>query len=347
MKFIVYQNERAIKWILFASIIGSLILAIRVVIAYGGVGAMIEYASKAGEHRVGELTNENTIGLFMASAALSCICLLFFSKGIVKKILLSVLMVVFIAMLLLTGSKKAMVFIVVGCLIFLFFITRKQRFGTKVFIATIILLLVFVIIYAVSNIAAFGTIKTRLEQLLNVIFLGEEATHTDGTRFNMMEDGLQAFLQSPIFGNGTAYSYELFDTYSHNNFVEILMNYGIVGFTIYYLPYIFLVPKLWKLAKNKDIYAMYFLVYIALQILLSIGWVNYYERIPQLLTAAAWGYVSAKSIRGEKDEATPYYHIVKSESSNPQKSYCSDLKCPLSPVKNLSSILRWWNSWYQ
>ncbi len=306
VKFMVCKNNGVVKWILFASIIGSIILVVRIINAYGGIGQMLNYATSGGEKRVGELANENTIGIFMANAVLCCFSFIFYSKGLFKKIALSILMVVFITMLLLTGSKKAIIFIVVGSLIYLFCFTRKQNVSKKIFIVMLILILVLAIIYAVSNLAAFGTIKSRLEQLVEFLTGEGEASQTDQNRINMISGGMSAFLESPIFGNGTGYSYVLFGTYSHNNFVEILMNYGIVGFSIYYLHYLFLIPKLWKMAKNKDIYAIYFLTYIILQILLSIGWVNYYDRMAQLVTAAAWGYVSINSTKGEQNETNQH-----------------------------------------
>ena len=137
----------------------------------------------------------------------------------------------------------------------------------------------------------FSTINERLELLFEGFGGGGSSYQTDQTRKMMISQGMEAFYQKPILGHGTGYSYTLFGTYSHNNFVELLMNYGMVGFILYYAVYLFIIVKLWRQVKQGDLYAVYFFVYIGVQLLLGVGWVNYYSRPTQLVTALAFGYI--------------------------------------------------------
>ncbi|MGH0052900.1 MAG: O-antigen ligase family protein, partial [Sphaerochaetaceae bacterium] len=59
----------------------------------------------------------------------------------------------------------------------------------------------------------------------------------------MIQDGWQMFLENPLFGKGLNAFREIVDykMYSHNNYIEILVSWGIVGFLWYYGFLVFLV----------------------------------------------------------------------------------------------------------
>lgn len=292
--WLVSDYMQIVPAIILANIIGAFVLALRIVTAYGGIAQVLAFASQAGERRIGgAVNNENAIGLFLAEGALAC--LLFLMTGKRRKIVkigLIAGMIILLAMILLTGSRKATVFVTLGIMFFLLMFFRKERWWKKFLLIVLLVAVIIVALNLLKNIPAFSTIFIRFELLFEGLLQGGSSYHTDKTRADMISAGLAAFWEKPIFGNGTGYSYKLFGTYSHNNYVELLMNYGLIGFLIYYVPYVILLIRLWKWVKRQDVYAMHFLVYIVLQLALGIGWVNYYDRMTQLLTAAAWGYLS-------------------------------------------------------
>lgn len=292
--WIVSDYMQTVPAIILANIIGAFVLSLRIVTAYGGIAQVLAFASQTGERRIGGVVNnENAIGLFLAEGVLAC--LLFLMTGKRRKIVkvgLIAGMIILLAMILLTGSRKATVFAVLGIILFLLMFFRKERWWKKFLLIVLLVAVIIVALNLLKNIPAFSTIFNRFELLFEGLFQGSSSYRTDETRADMISAGLAAFWENPVFGNGTGYSYRLFGTYSHNNYVELLMNYGLIGFLIYYIPYAILLIRLWKRVKLQDTYAMHFLVYIALQLALGIGWVNYYDRMTQLLTAAAWGYLS-------------------------------------------------------
>ncbi len=289
------KYPQIITYAMVAYIIGALILAVRLISEYGGIDAMIETASDKGENRIGGLMgNENAIGLFFANGIL-CSLIFFIKKN--KKPLRVLLVLVMIAlgiMLLLTGSRKSTVLALVGILLITFFNYRKASAGKKIAVFLIVIALLVVIYHLVTTLPMFSTISERFEKLFGGFFGEDTSYETDMTREKYITEGLQAFYENPIFGNGTGHSYVMFGTYSHNNFVELLMNYGIVGFCLYYIPYAVLIVKLFKLVRKKDVVAMYFLAYTIMQIVLAVGWVTYYERPTQIVTALAFGYLVIK-----------------------------------------------------
>ena len=202
--------------------------------------------------------------------------------------------------MLLTGSRKSIVFVVVGAILIVCFGFRRAKVGKKV-LAFIGLVVALALIYVlISTLPIFATINERFALLCEGIFDNNTSYETDQIRKMMISRGLESFYQKPLFGHGAGYSNVLFGTYSHNNFVELLMNYGFVGFCLYYSFYVILAIKLLRLALKNDLYAVFFFAYVCVQFVLGVGWVNYYSRPSQIIAALAFGYVVSKEMGKKK-----------------------------------------------
>lgn len=283
-----------LRFALLAYIIGSLILSVRIVNTYGGIQDIMDFVSLEGENRLGGLLgNENAIGLFLANGILCSLIFFMRNKSRLVKILTVVAMILLLVMLLFTGSRKSLAFVILGVLLILYFNYRKEKFDKKLRVLLIVAVVGILLYYAVTTLEMFSTINDRLGLLFEGVFGEGSSYETDQTREMMIAEGLAAFYEKPLFGNGTGYSDILFSTYSHNNFVELLMNYGIIGFAAYYTIYICLLFRLWHLVKSRNLYAIYFFVYTWVQLILGVGWVNYYERSVQIVTALAFGFIFA------------------------------------------------------
>ncbi len=291
---LIYHNPHLVKWVIIGGIIGAIILTYRVVNLYESIEMMLEYASDTdlGEHRIGvEIINANLLGLYMSNAVLCALTLMLSvkNKKVPLRLCLVFLVIIFSAMALLAGSKKATAFVLLGVIAMTFFVSRGQSSGKKLGTILIGLIVFVLIIWAIMSFDFFATLRLRIEALFTTAS-GERISQTDQTRAQYISDGLEAFWKSPVFGNGTGYSYKLFGTYSHNNFVELLMNYGIIGLLLHYVPFVVLIFKMYKKAKTKDVYSIYLLVYAIILVFMGFALVSYYERVMQLIVAAAWGY---------------------------------------------------------
>ena len=124
---------------------------------------------------------------------------------------------------------------------------------------TVIVVAVFTALYfVVMRVSAFyDTIGYRFESFFALF---EDEAGADGStlvRKQMIEIGWEAWPESPIWGHGfdcfkyynetiTGHKY-----YSHNNFIELLYNQGIIGFFAYYGFYIYLLHRALKLKKQS------------------------------------------------------------------------------------------------
>ena len=297
--WMVIKYPDMVSVILFAYIAGALILAFRVVSEYGGVRSMIDFASMDGENRIGGLLgNTNAIGLFFANGVFCSMVFFIKHKKPMVKFAIIVVLIALATMLLLSGSRKSTIFMLAGFILFYLLYYRKDKSSKKISMGLLAIVVLVIVFYLIRTLPMFSTIYERFELLFKGFVGGGSNYKTDETRKAMISIGFSAFMKKPLMGYGTGYSYRLFGTYSHNNFVELLMNYGIVGFTIYYMTYVLLLAKIFRRVLKKDIYAIYFFVYISMQLAMGIGWVNYYDRPTQLITALAFGYL----INVEKNE---------------------------------------------
>lgn len=302
MYMVIYHNPSMIKWVLWACVIGTLILIFRIVRTYDGVSSMLEFASGDGENRVGsEMINANSLGIYANNAIICAITIILTTEKKILKIFMTLVIVLFAGMALLAASKKAVAALIIGIILYIILLSHKENFIKKLGMLILSCLIIGGLIWLICNMEIFSTIKLRLLEMFQT-FSGEAVSRTDETRIIMMKEGIVEFWKNPLWGNGTAHSYRIFGTYSHNNFVELLMNYGIVGFMLYYIPYVFLVFKMCKEIGNRDKVTAYFFVYVFVQLFLSIGLVNYYERVMQLIISVAWGYLEGVKIRRDLNE---------------------------------------------
>ena len=180
-------------------------------------------------------------------------CFLFykaFERNIVdKKYLIGFILCFIVA--LCTGSKKTMV-IAIFVSVFLMIREDRKRVKTILILAVVLLALC----WAIFNIDfLYNSLGTRIEDLIHVQTIGDEADQTDVVRFQMRKQAFTMFLERPIFGYGCEAFRVLsgHNTYSHNNYVEILSSYGILGFALYYwLPIYMFVNACTNLKKNRD-----------------------------------------------------------------------------------------------
>lgn len=100
----------------------------------------------------------------------------------------------------------------------------------------------------------------RLEGMFNGFFGNEE--EMDGstyTRIQLVDFGKEIFAQRPWLGYGVcnfravylSYFPGRHALYAHNNYIELLVDLGIVGLVLYYIFYIYLIVRLFKIAKKQ------------------------------------------------------------------------------------------------
>ena len=118
------------------------------------------------------------------------------------------------------------------------------------------------------------------------------------TRTEMIQQGLQLWKQSPLFGNGTDAFRGLSGrgTYSHNNYVELLCDLGIVGVVLFYALHVQVVVHALRVHRTLKFYCCTF---IAMMFLADVGYVSYTSKqaimILMLLMVATTSRYAAKA----------------------------------------------------
>ena len=93
-----------------------------------------------------------------------------------------------------------------------------------------------------------------------------------------------SFWQKPILGHGIDSFRTLYgmlggmETYSHNNFIEMLVSGGVVGFIIYYSIYVYIFKAMWRTTFiEKDSFSMCLFVIIFTMLLVQVSTISYYK----------------------------------------------------------------------
>ena len=233
---------------------------------YGGLSGFLALMSTG--HRMGDLIgNQNTYGLVFANAALVALYYFFFNNE--KRHVLFAGLLIFFGFS--SGSKKVAFLLLIG-LLFLILSKYGIRKLFKVLIYSFVSLLVG---WMLIHLPIFSTILERLESYLSVT-----GNISDNIRAELIRYGLELFMENPFLGYGLN-NYHLFHwsgVYSHNNYIEVLVSLGIIGFIIYYS--VFINSAFVLIMKRKNLKPIHFL--LAFSILSSFvfdyGMVQFYSK---------------------------------------------------------------------
>lgn len=225
-------------------------------------------------------TNVNSIGLRLSIAALLSLYLYYNTDhGLWKKAYLAC-MVIFIAFILVTGSRKALL---MAGIAFAFFSLKHAKNLKKKLKAILIVAVGLVIVYVllVSIPQLYQIIGRRLQNLVASALKKSSSSLSgaDSDRIEMIRKGFEMFLERPFFGWGMG-GFRLVSgidhAYSHNNVIELLSATGIFGCVVYYLIFFYLGWSIWKNGKMNDemILCFLFLVFSVISDMLAANYTS-------------------------------------------------------------------------
>ena len=260
------DEEKYIKKYFDALYISGVCMAIYALYSYGIIG-YIEALGKG--IRMGRaITNENLFGMTFAWSAL--VAFYYYLKN--KKMLHLVCIVVFAFFAFSSGSKKASLMIPFG-IIGMCTLKYGIRKMWKTILISVVSIGVFLLIIRQPM---FSNVYERLSS-----FFSRDYNVSDATRAKMIEVGLQLFRQRPILGYGIGNYTRIsgMGGYSHNNYIEVLVSTGLLGFALYYIPYIRALYWGFKeKVMNGDNMKTLLLVFAFLSIVFGYGMVQIYDK---------------------------------------------------------------------
>lgn len=202
-----------------------------------------------------QLGNVNAIGLILTISAVFS-----FYSGLSSKnkvyLIFAIILSIFV---LLTGSRKSLILLVFSIAsLALLMSTNVKRFFKFSSLSALIMIIIFYLIN--NNQFFYNIIGTRFEDLIDLLFnrslVDDESIIV---RQDMIVNGIQWFKQNPLIGFGLDNYRILYGslrgeyTYSHNNFVEILVSSGIIGFIIYHLSLLIVLYHGFKNRSSNNI----------------------------------------------------------------------------------------------
>lgn len=247
--------------------------------------------------------NANTLGMSAAFAILISICLLIcgkFNLGVIFSIPAFIVLAA-------SGSRKAVLVLCAGFIAVVILKSFDRNNIIHSLLRTLIILIIlFAVIYGVSQLPMFEGMSERIQGLINGFTGGGEVDSSTKVRLRLIELGVDLFKRNPLLGigidNAKIYAELVVGHfyYLHNNYVELLAGGGIVGTIIYYSIYVTLFIKLWK---NRDFksgeFNAVFVIFI-LRLILDYGMVSYETKSTYFYLLIF--YLAAKKMRLTKNK---------------------------------------------
>lgn len=214
--------------------------------------------------------NLNMFALYIMLTLIAAIMLFCMSEKKWEKVLLLVISTLDVYMLMLSGGRKYILTPMIMCAVIMWINAKKISLQKRI----IILLIAIVVIYfgwnfMMTNEVVYMSIGRRFEN--------QEGAES---RLDLILYGLEYFLRSPFYGYGeNAFEVLIYpdmgvSMYSHNNYVELLVNLGLIGFLPYYFVYFGTIKKLYNKINNNKIFMVFFAFMVA-SLFLKTGIVAY------------------------------------------------------------------------
>lgn len=242
------------------------------------------------EQRLGTGTgiNSNELGQVYTYSILFCMHRLF----TVQKARYGVYSAALFFLVLMTGSKSSLLLAVTGIFLYLFF---RGTFRMRILLTGGSVMLCAVLFLIVTRIPFFYELTGKRLIDMAAVLTGKDknASYSTSIRLEMLRYGLSFFKESALYGSGIGsfraqfYNATGADYYSHNNYIEILVSFGIIGGIIFYSIFLWLLYGLYRQKHKFDSSA---LAYVLLLVLLASGLfsVNYNVLFTYVLLAAIY-----------------------------------------------------------
>lgn len=282
-------TEKDIKIIMFGYCLAGAFLSLNFFMTYGEEIFTLAQKVQEAERLGSEYGNVNNVAQKCVFSFIICCYYSFLDKSIGKWKIPAVLNAVICFMVILfTGSRKALIVAIVAVAVMFWQYSKTKGVATRIKYILIGTLVIFLMIVIVANVPMFSGYKERFIVLFETITgkVGKQS-RSDLNRIRFIKDGVKYFSNNIIFGGGICYSYELFGTYAHNNYIEMLINFGIIGFITYYWGYAVNFVNLFRMKSTDNLnIKTLFLVLMCTILVYDIGVVTYYDRYICIMLSA-------------------------------------------------------------
>ncbi len=197
----------------------------------------------------GNIFDPNSIVYYIFLAIFATIILSLLSNRWRDRYIYLISLPLWIILVFLSSSRGGLgVFLLVNILYWPYIgLVRKINF----YKSTLFLLVLLILLWPAANYVYYHyLINSSIVVRYNLLISQGENT----ARFLLLKDAFRVFLGHPLFGVGAG-NYVLLSRYhqfSHNNFMEILVNQGVVALSFYVMSLLSLVRIVWLFLKEKQ-----------------------------------------------------------------------------------------------
>lgn len=178
-------------------------------------------------------------------------------KNKINKFFFVIISLLIILAIFLSGARKAIIMPIV-LLIFVKILDSNKKMGKRLYSLLLIVLILLGGIYiSLSNKYLYNSIGYRIESGISEVFESQDTDASLNERSSFVNFARKMFCKKPILGWGVhSFAYLNYQAggqlvYCHNNFLEILSCYGIIGFALYYNLFLKIILNYKKLRKDK------------------------------------------------------------------------------------------------
>lgn len=276
--------KQLFNWIIFASIFATIVYVLQNGFSFvGEAGRDLEHSGR----------NLNSIGYQCAVGAIACYYNYTKNKN-AKFIWFAIYLLFFI---LLSGSRTALAF----PLIFMgvYYVVSSPHVVSKLFIVSIVVVLLLFLVIKVDFL--YNLIGYRVETLIWGVVGEDSMGDTDAStasRLKFIELGMEFFKESPWLGFGlsTFGFISGFETYAHNNYVELLVGVGLIGCILYYSIHLIMLKRYYTISKKYPwCHAPFFLGLLVATLIANYGNVSYFSLADNIMLSIMAVFIFERS----------------------------------------------------
>lgn len=301
-----FTDIKNVDLILKALTIAGVILSLYAIISYGGFSSFYYQATQENARIGSEVGQTNSIGMRCAYT----VVLLFYYSIYKKKFILFPVAILPFVVSMASGSRKAIFIVALGVAILLFF-SQDDKCGSAAKWGKLLLIGIVSILacWAILQLPIMNTVTHRLEQMF-ATFSGGDGDNSSYVRLELTKAGWKQFKSSPLVGVGAGNSFFVMRervglfAYSHNDYIEQLVNGGIVGFGLYFGLLFSLLASHIKLLNERNPETIISFTLLVVFLINSFGAVGYYNKITYIYIAL---WISVVKINRDKKEKINEY----------------------------------------
>lgn len=324
--FVNIENKNAV---FKAILIGGIIFALYFIYTYRKEIIHFDFSNRIGE----KFSDQNDLSKYLSIFGLISIVSIISAKKWIK-IPYAFSALLFVGIILLTGSiSNILCFIICGIIILILNTKRQNRWITVLSIVSIILLIVLIL-----QLPGMEYFKKRIEEIFSA--LAKTDGKKDGSavdRSALFSEGLRLFITRPLFGFGydqVQHFTHGAGLFSHNNFTEVGASFGVLGLLAYETLLLMPLIKMIKHRKMNQNLLMLTIYLFIFQIFLVIFRKKIeFILMPLFFSISCFGYYSYYEV-GIKDRKL-FARYVKSTKEFDEKVLEEDRKIR---VLNLYSV---------